>query len=70
MEILTRAQVALLLGMAEKTLITMMARRPQDLPPWFKIPGCKKPFWIAKTVYQHILAQAAKANALPKGEEK
>ena len=70
MDLLEAVEVAQMLKIAEATLITRMSRRPDAVPRWFKMPGSKKPLWVAETVHEHIRVHAAKANALPKGESK
>jgi len=58
-------EVAARLGKTKKTVHADMVRRPQSIPPWFKLPGSKKPFWLEATVDQFLLKQAARAGALP-----
>ncbi len=59
-------QLALIIRRARATISTEMTRNPTNLPPWFKLPGSRRPLWLRSTVYEFIQTAANHADALPK----
>lgn len=62
-EVLDISQVALRLKKAKSTVASEMTRHPGNLPSWFKLPGSRRPLWLASTVNAFLLAAAARAGA-------
>jgi len=69
-KILTIDQLAALLGKQRSSICTDITRNPAALPPYFKLPGSRRPLWLEMTVDAWLVAQARKANALPPGAKK
>lgn len=65
-KVLTAAQVAALIGKTKSSLHADMVRKPESLPPWFKLPKSRRPLWLESTVQQFLLSQAGQAGALPR----
>ncbi len=64
-KVLTAEKVAELIGKTKASLHADMVRRPESLPPWFKLPKSRRPLWLESTVEQFLLSQAGQARALP-----
>lgn len=65
MRILQIGELAALLGKKVSSVRTDMVRRRESLPPWFKLPGSRKPLWLESTVQDFVLRQAQREGALP-----
>jgi hypothetical protein len=59
------ADLSQILKKSVSTLRADMVRAPQSLPPWFKLPGSRRPLWLASTVEDFLITNARAANALP-----
>ena len=62
-------QVAALLKKAVATLRSDMVRRPQSLPPFFKLPHGRRVLWLKATVLEFIHDAAVRANAAPRNRD-
>ncbi len=65
MNVITKAELAKLLGRSPKTIASDMVRRPLSLPPHFKLPGSSRPLWFRETVDAFLRRVAGEAGALP-----
>ena len=65
MEVLDIDQLAQLIRKSRKTIASDMTRNPERIPPWFKLPGSKKPLWFRETVSAFLQNCAAAADAMP-----
>mgnify|MGYP000875209024 CR=1 FL=1 len=64
-KVLTIDQLAAVLGKQRSSIATDITRNPLAIPPFFKLPGSRKPLWLEDTVDAWLIAQARRANALP-----
>jgi hypothetical protein len=59
------SELALILKKSPSTIRSDMVRAPARLPPSFTMPGSRKRLWLLETVEAYVMANAAKAGALP-----
>ena len=64
MEIMDKDELARLLKRKPSTVTTDMARNPERVPPFFKLPGSKRPLWYRETVDAWVAVHAEAAVAL------
>lgn len=69
-KVLNIDQLAVVLGKQRSSISTDITRNPHAIPPFFKLPGSRKPLWLEDTVDAWLLTQARKANALPVAAKK
>jgi hypothetical protein len=65
MEVLDISQLAQMIRKTRKSIASDMTRNPERIPPWFKLPGSKKPLWFRETVDAFVRKCAERADAMP-----
>jgi len=62
-EVLDIHELGQLIKRTPRTITTDLVRHPERVPPYFKLPGARKPLWLKRTVNAFLRSHAELAGA-------